>query len=86
MGKYEKILIKILSGFSDKNILFSDLCWLLKRLRFDERRKGGHHIFTRYDIEEIINIQPKGNKAKPYQLKQIRNLIIKYKLGEIKYE
>ncbi len=86
MGKYEKILIKILSGFSDKNILFIDLRWLLKRLRFDERIKGNHHIFTGYGIEEIINIQPKGNKAKPYQVKQIRNLIIKYKLGEFKYE
>ena len=66
MEKFKKILIKILSSFSDKNILFSDLCWLLKRLRFAERIKGSHHIFIRDDIEEIINIQPKGNKAKPY--------------------
>jgi len=40
-----------------------------------------HRIFTRDDIEEIINLQPKGNKAKPYQVKQVRNILLKYKLG-----
>ncbi len=34
------------------------------------------------EIEEIINIQPQSNnKAKPYQVKQVRNLILKYKLS-----
>ena len=36
------------------------------------------YIFTKDNIEEIINIQPKNNKAKGYQVKQIRNLIVKY--------
>ena len=35
------------------------------------------------DVEEIINLQPDGNKAKPYQVRQIRNIILKYKLGGI---
>ena len=48
---------------------------------FDERIKGSHHIFTKKGIEEIINIQPIGSKAKAYQVKQVRNLILKYKLG-----
>jgi hypothetical protein len=43
---------------------------------------GDHHIFTRDSIEEIFNLQPKGGKAKPYQVKQVRNLIIKYGLAE----
>jgi hypothetical protein len=86
MGKYETILFKILSGTSDKNVVFDELCWLLKRLRFDERIRGSHHIFTRDDIEEIINIQPKGKHAKAYQVKQIRNIILKYKLGEFNHE
>ena len=38
-------------------------------------------IFTKDEIEEIINIQPIGSKAKAYQVKQVRNLILKYKLG-----
>ena len=82
MGKYEKLLQRILSGTSDNNIKFSELRQLLKRLRFTERTKGDHYIFTRNDIEEIINIQPKSNKAKGYQVKQIRNLIVKYCLGD----
>ncbi len=40
-------------------------------------------IFTHKEgIEEILNLQPKGANAKPYQVKQVRNLILKYKLGE----
>ena len=81
MGKYEKLLFKILGGSSDGNINFSELRQLLIRLNFDERIKGDHHIFTRKDILEIINIQPQGSKAKAYQVKQIRNLITKYHLG-----
>ena len=81
MGKFENILFLVLSGVSDQNIRFSDLCWLLKRLRFDERIRGSHHIFTRDNIAEIINIQPKRKHAKPYQVKQVRTLILKYKLG-----
>jgi predicted RNA binding protein YcfA (HicA-like mRNA interferase family) len=82
VGKYNKIRQKILSGVSDKDISFSELCQLLKRLGFSERIKGDHHIFTKDSIAEIINLQPKGNKAKIYQVKQVRNLIIKYRLGE----
>jgi len=48
-----------------------------------ERIKGDHHIFTKDGIEEIINLQPKGEKSKPYQVKQVRNIILKYKLGGI---
>ncbi|MEY2857749.1 MAG: hypothetical protein RLZZ74_2061 [Cyanobacteriota bacterium] len=81
MGKYQKLLVKILNGTSDGNISFSELKQLLSRLNFTERIKGDHHIFTREDILEIINIQPLGSKAKAYQVKQIRNLIIQYRLG-----
>ncbi len=81
MGTKEKLLGKILRATADANISFSQLCQLLKKLGFDERIRGDHHIFTKTDIEEIINLQPKSSKAKPYQIKQIRNLITKYKLG-----
>ena len=76
MGKYEKLLQRILSETSDNNIKFSELCQLLKKLRFKERVRGDHYIFTRDNIEEIINIQLKSSKAKGYQVKQIRNLIL----------
>jgi hypothetical protein len=83
MGKLEKLLQQILSAKSDANIPFDGLCGLLKHLGFKERIRGSHHIFTRSDIEEILNLQPSGSKSKIYQVKQVRNVIMKYKLGEI---
>jgi predicted RNA binding protein YcfA (HicA-like mRNA interferase family) len=81
MSKIDKIIQKILSGSSDANFSFEELRNILFHLGFTERRSGGsHHIFFKDGVEEIINIQPKGAEAKPYQIKQVRNLIIKYKL------
>lgn len=82
MGKHSKLRERILAGSSDGNIEFSELCQLLVRLGFDERIKGSHHIFTRSDVVEIINLQPKGNKAKAYQVKQVRSILVQYRLGE----
>ena len=81
MGQYEKLLIKILSGTSDRNISFSELQGLLERLGFNCRIKGDHFIYTKDGIEEIINIQPDNGKAKPYQVKQVREIILKYRMG-----
>ena len=80
MSKNE-LLQKILIGNSGKTIQFSGLCRLLLEIGFKERIKGSHHIFTKEGIQEIINIQPKGSMAKPYQVKQVRGLILKYKLS-----
>jgi hypothetical protein len=82
MGKYDKLRQKLLSGKSDADINFLELCQLLKRLEFNERVKGDHHIFTKSNVTEILNLQPKKNKAKAYQVKQVRNLILKYRFGE----
>lgn len=81
MSQYEKLLLAVLSGTKDKNLLFADLQTVLDRLGFQCRIKGDHFIYTREDVEEIINLQPAGNKAKPYQVKQVRNIILKYQLG-----
>jgi len=54
---------------------------LLKRLGFQERIKGGHHIFFRDGVAEILNLQPHAGKCKPYQVKQVRNVIINYRLA-----
>jgi predicted RNA binding protein YcfA (HicA-like mRNA interferase family) len=56
---------------------FAHLC---EALQFSERVKGSHHIFTGPDVAEIVNLQPRGNSAKPYQVKQVRNIILKYGL------
>ncbi len=81
MSKYNRLLLQILRGTSDANISFEELCQLLRRLGFDERIRGSHHIFTKEGVEEILNLQPKGKHAKPYQVKQVRYVILKYRLG-----
>jgi hypothetical protein len=81
MSQTEKVLETILRGTSDGNIAFSNLRNLLEFLEFKERIRGSHHIFTRTGIEEIINLQPKGGWAKPYQVKQVRVIILKYRLA-----
>jgi predicted RNA binding protein YcfA (HicA-like mRNA interferase family) len=81
MPKQDKTLNRVLRGTSDANIAFTDLCQLLERLGFVERIRGSHRIFTKDGIDEILNLQPKGSNAKPYQVKQVRNVILKYKLG-----
>ncbi len=81
MSKIDKLLLKLLSGTSDSNIGFEELRSLLFPLGFNERTTGGsHRIFTKESVAEIINIQPNGSKAKVYQVKQVRTIILKYKL------
>ena len=74
------------SGISDTNIAFDDICSLpkklVKKLEFSVRVKGSHHIFTKKEVVEILNIQSKQGKAKAYQVKQVRELILKYNLAE----
>ncbi len=81
MSKFDKILEKVLRGASDANIDFEDLSQLLRELEFQKRIRGSHHIYSKDGVMEIINLQAKGSKAKPYQVKQVRNLILKYKLA-----
>lgn len=77
----EKLLTRILRGTADANIPFAGLCELLRHLGFTERTRGSHHIFFKEGVEEILNLQPRDNLAKPYQVKQVRRVIVKYGLG-----
>ena len=81
MGKHEKLLLKILSGSSDQNIGFDDIRSFLERIGFKEHIRSSHHMFRKEGVEEKINLQKEGNNAKPYQVKQVRNVIQKYGLG-----
>lgn len=80
MGKYEKLLEQILLGNSDANVDFDELCQLLLRLGFETRVRGSHHIFRKHGVEERINLQRDGSKAKVYQIRQIRSVILRYNL------
>jgi len=81
MGKYQELLEQILLGGSDANVEFDELGQLLRRLGFEERTRGSHHIFRKSGIEERINLQRDGRKAKPYQVRQVRGVIVKHRLG-----
>ncbi len=80
MGKYDKLIFKILRGTSDANIGFDDLRGLLLQFGFVERIRGSHHNFRKNGIEEKINLQKVDGKAKPYQVRQVRSILVKYKL------
>ncbi|MGB3682856.1 MAG: type II toxin-antitoxin system HicA family toxin [Rubrobacteraceae bacterium] len=82
MAQWEKVRDRVLGGRSDANIPFQQLCNVLIRLDFSERITGSHHTFTRNDIPDIIVIQPSKGEAtaKRYQVKQVRELLLKYNL------
>ena len=81
MGKLESVLAAILRGTSDHNVAFAELRYALEELGFEVRIRGDHFIYTKQGVIEIVNVQPLGSKAKAYQVKQVRTLILKYKLA-----
>ena len=81
MSQHKKLLQRILGGRSDANIRFGDLCGLLRNLGFAERVQGSHHIFRKDGVTERINLQRDDSHAKPYQIQQVRKVILKYELG-----
>ena len=80
MGKHSRIYEHIMMRRSDSNVSFNDLCELLIRLGFHRRVRGDHHVFTMTGVEEIINLQPRNGMGKAYQVKQVRELCLKYSL------
>ncbi len=80
MGRIDKFIFKVLRGMSDSNISFEELKLLLLKLGFQVRIRGSHHVFRKEGIEEKINIQKDGSKAKSYQVRQVRNILTKYHL------
>lgn len=80
MSRHERLVRTILRGRSDANIRFGDLRGLMRYLGFAERVRGSHHLFDKDGIVEIVNLQSRGSHAKPYQVRQVRRLILKYKL------
>jgi hypothetical protein len=81
MGVHDKLLERILRGTSDANIAFEDLCQLLRHLGFDERTRGSHHLFRKSGITELIDLQREGSKAKIYQARQVRAVLLTYRLA-----
>lgn len=81
MTRRDKLIDRILRGSSDADIAFDDLCTLLTHFGFALRVRGSHHLFSKSGVAERINLQRDGTKAKPYQVRQVRDVIVKYRLG-----
>lgn len=82
MTRQSRMLSRILAATADQNIRFEGLRTLLLGLGFQERVRGSHHIFTREGVAEILNLQPGGGgMAKPYQVRQVRDAIVRYRLA-----
>ena len=77
----EKLYEAVMSGKSDNNIKYTDFQNLIVDLGFEfKRQKGSHRIYYHSGIDEFMNIQPKNNQAKPYQVKDLRDIIKKHDL------
>ena len=63
------------------SLRFEDLCHLLESLGVEKRVKGSHHLFRKSGVAAKINLQRAGTQAKPYQVKQVRAVILEAKLG-----
>lgn len=83
MGRHGKFLEQLLGGRADANVGFEAVCALLRRLGFQERTRGSHHVFRRAGVEELINLQRDGDKAKVYQVRQVRAVLVRYGLTTI---
>ena len=81
-SRSDKLRQRILSGRSGANIRFEDLRSFLLALGFVERVGGSHHIFRKGGIRYLVNLQQDGSHAKPYQVRQVRQLILRYNLEE----
>ena len=78
MNQYVELRQRILSGRSDANIRFDELRAFLLRLGFVERVRGSHHIFRKEGIRERLNLQRDGSHANPYQVRQVRQIILRH--------
>jgi predicted RNA binding protein YcfA (HicA-like mRNA interferase family) len=76
----QKLLAKALAG--SKNLRFSEAVALAKAFGYRlSRTKGSHHIFVHPQIQELVNLQNVGGKAKPYQVRQLLDIVERYNLS-----
>ena len=80
MSRWDKFRARLMDPAREQNIEFEKLSAYLEILGFSPRQGSGSHIiFFHPNVEEIINLQPRQDgTAKPYQVRQVREIIIKY--------
>jgi hypothetical protein len=75
VSREEKLLERPRDFQRDNGWDFDELCHLLQRLGFEMRVAGSHHFFRRAGVREAINLQPRGSQTKPYQVRQVRDVL-----------
>jgi len=75
----KKLLEKVLSG--SKNVQFNEMVSLVEAFGFHlSRVRGSHFIFVHPQISELVNLQERDGKAKPYQVREFLQLVEEYNL------
>jgi predicted RNA binding protein YcfA (HicA-like mRNA interferase family) len=81
MNKADKLKAKVLSGKGYHNFSFSDLAVLLAGLGFVlDRQESSHQVWKHPAVPTLVNVQSVKGKAKPYQLRQLREIIKEHRL------
>jgi hypothetical protein len=66
---------------SPQNLRFEEACALAAVFGFRlSRVRGSHHIFVHPDVRELLNLQDVDGQAKPYQVRQLLELVERYNL------
>jgi predicted RNA binding protein YcfA (HicA-like mRNA interferase family) len=76
MSNWKKTLERLMTGQSDANIGYDEICQLLGRLGYVSKQSGSHNIFRKPGFD-LINLQNSGGKAKSYQVRQVREQLRK---------
>jgi predicted RNA binding protein YcfA (HicA-like mRNA interferase family) len=79
MAKASVILEKVTTGRG--RIQFRDFQKLLLKLGFHlDRTRGSHHIYLHPKVTRAFSVQCIGNEAKPFQVRQLRDMIAEFGL------
>ena len=74
-----RLLRRLLAG--SRNVAFPDLVNLVEGFGFRlARTRGSHQVFSHPAVPQLLNLQPAGGQAKPYQVEQFLKLVSEHGL------
>ncbi len=77
MSKLEKLVRAIRNN--PANVRFDDVCKIAENIGFRLRgQSGSHRTYARPDEPVLLNFQDIKGKAKPYQVRQLIEMMDKY--------
>ena len=79
MTQIEKLYAQLVTNRA--SMRFRDFRRILEAFGFTlDRVNGSHHIFKHPAVSRALSIQPRGDKAKPYQLDQFLDIVEEFGL------